>query len=845
MENMKETCEIKGISIKKSNDNDNKYEIDKDLIIKDIKIYNINEDNIIQFDKQKTYYAVQDYNSQCYNNNIEQWQAWFTIPYYYLGNYKGRYNEMSQNELTYNIVGGCYDKCKDEFIINEELKCENIKTFKGGKYKKCLPYDPFAIICILGSSERADDKFKLVNVHTYDVSGNYYDTIKKKRDDNDNFLHKNYMEIVNKEIYNLILENIKLYNINKGSILFEINNDIFEAYSKINNYINYVIKENERDRIKIEKNIKDDINKFYNLFDKRDELYIKYLNNFTTDKKKHYLLYAKTIAAAYAVKIAVAEAAKEAYAVKITEAEAVKAAAAAVAAAKAAKAAVAEAAAGAEAGAAAAAKEAAGAAAEAAYTKKIAAATSAGAAVTYTLQIAAAGAAGAAAAAAGAAAEAAYTEKIAAAGAAGGAAAGAAAGAAGGAAAGTAAAAAKEAAEKEAAAAGATAGATAGAAAAKAYAEKIETETNLSDVQKLTDDCLKFLLEYCSYLCFCKNSLYFKRLQLYGIYENLVLGDGFTINILPKIKENVVTDVPVSFDKQQQQYEPIQVKLENKHILLFEDYEQILNLYKSFLSVYPVLFTFTFSFIIAISALYLINKYTNNRIIININYYFYYFLFYIFYIFKRLSYNFLFIYIIRTIIYWFINFSLTDIITSIKKFITDNINIITPIIFVILLIIIIIVIFTFSLKSILMIIPYTMEFIFNIITFLFLILYYLLILLLDIKKNFWELVGISIIIYILYLYYYIIYNFKLSNYINQISDNNKVLTKSLEGLQYYDGYFLIAKLDYTQDSLTILRYRDDIITYAYLLDIYKKARDVLEIPEEKTFKANANVVGSI
>ena len=823
---MKEKCETKGISIKKSNDNDNKYEIDKDLIIKDIKIYNINEDNIIQFDKQKTYYAVQDYNSQCYNNNIEQWQAWFTIPYYYLGNYKGRYNEMSQNELTYNIVGGCYDKCKDEFIINEELKCENIKTFKGGKYKKCLPYDPFAIICILGSSERADDKFKLVNVHTYDVSGNYYDTIKKKRDDNDNFLHKNYMEIVNKEIYNLILENIKLYNINKGSILFEINNDIFEAYSKINNYINYVIKENERDRIKIEKNIKDDINKFYNLFDKRDELYIKYLNNFTTDKKKHYLLYAKTIAAAYAVKIAVAEAAKEAYAVKITETAAVAAAVA-----KAAKAAVAEAAAGAEAGAAAAAKEAAGAAAEAAYTKKIAAATSAGAAVTYTLQIAAAGAAGAAAAAAGAAAEAAYTEKIAAAAEA----------AAAGAAAGTAAeaaTAAKDAAKKE--------GETAGAAAAEAYAKKIETETNLSDVKKLTDDCLKFLLEYCSYLCFCKSSLYFKRLELYGIYVNLVLGDGFTINMLPKIKENVATGDSVSFDKQQQQqYEPIQVKLENKHILLFEDYEQILNLYKSFLSVYPVLFTFTFSFIIAISALYLINKYTNNLIIININYYFYYFLFYIFYIFKRLSYNFLFIYIIRTIIYWFINFSLTDIITSIKKFITDNINIITPIIFVILLIIIIIVIFTFSLKSILMIIPYTMEFIFNIITFLFLILYFLLILLLDIKKNFWELVGISIIIYILYLYYYIIYNFKLSNYINQISDNNKVLTKSLEGLQYYDGYFLIAKLDYTQDSLTILRYRDDIITYAYLLDIYKKARDVLEIPEEKTFKANANVVGSI
>jgi len=182
MENMKDKCAIKDIPIKKSNDNDNKYEIDKDLIIKDVKIYNINEDNIIQFDKQKTYYAVQDYNSQCYNNNIEQWQAWFTIPYYYLGNYKGRYNEMSQNELTYNIVGGCYDKCKDEFIINEELKCENIKTFKGGKYKKCLPYDPFAIICILGSSRSANNEFKLdKNVNTANVLGNYYETIKKKK----------------------------------------------------------------------------------------------------------------------------------------------------------------------------------------------------------------------------------------------------------------------------------------------------------------------------------------------------------------------------------------------------------------------------------------------------------------------------------------------------------------------------------------------------------------------------------------------------------------------------------------------------------------------------------------
>ena len=56
--------------------------------------------------------------------------------------------------------------------------------------------------------------------------------------------------------------------------LYSINNDIKIAYKKIIEYVNYIYKENEKEKSKIENNIKKDINKFYTLFDKRDELYI-------------------------------------------------------------------------------------------------------------------------------------------------------------------------------------------------------------------------------------------------------------------------------------------------------------------------------------------------------------------------------------------------------------------------------------------------------------------------------------------------------------------------------------------------------------------------------------------
>ena len=288
--------------------------------------------------------------------------------------------------------------------------------------------------------------------------GNYHYTIDKLLNDDNIILKSNDMLVVNNEIKQLILNNLISQERNKipdHKILGKINKDILAAHSKIIEYVNYIIKENERDKDKIEKNIKKDINKFYNLFDKRDELYIKYLNNFTTEKKKYNLLYAKSLAL------------------------------------------------------------------------------------------------------------------------------------------------------------------------------KVTNISIKSNPDRLIIYVLIYLFEYCSYLCFNNKSIYCERLKLYGIYKDLDKDLDFIIykdtaltfknvdeNYFQKkrlrsirnIEEQVLslpstTTQPKDKDGKPitptisysggNDYKPIQVKLENKQFLIFEDYEKILNLYKSFLVVYPVLFTIT------------------------------------------------------------------------------------------------------------------------------------------------------------------------------------------------------------------------------------------------------------
>jgi hypothetical protein len=686
MTEMNEKCMKDNIHIKKI-DNNNNYEIDRDLFNREQKIYNINE-NKIQFDEQKSYYAVQDKKSQC-NNNIEQWHRWFTIPYYYLGNNNGRYNELSNNEITYSIVGGCFNQCIDNYIINEEFKCENKNTFKGGKYKKFLPYDPFAIICLIGSVDGiiSDDKYNIIKIkdHVYNIitPGNYHYTIDNLLNDDNIILKSNDMLVVNNEIKNLILNDIKDQSYGYDpthKILSKINKDILAAHSKIIEYVNYIIKENEEDLDKIEKNIKKDINKFYNLFDKRDELYIKYLNNFTTEKKRYNLLYAKSLAV-YGI-------------------------------------------------------------------------------------------------------------------------------------------------------------------------------NGLKYSDPLSACVLVYLFEYCSYLCFNKKSIYCERLKLYGIYKDLdkdidlkkidlkKLDDIFQDKLLRsilKIKEEEVLKIPsptqgIDIEGNKispplkisyaggNDYKPIQVKLENKQFLIFEDYEKILNLYKSFLVVYPVLFTITISIFIFLVGLYIIDStfdlwgtYLIRR---KINY-LYSFVLWLNYILKWFSFNFIFTYIIRSFIWFFNSKIISDKLRAIYEWIISKISI-TPIIAVILLIIILILIFTVSLNSIFMIIPSTIEFILRIIGYIILFMFGLLIYLSRLDN----LLLICLVIYILYLYYHIIYKFKYSYFADKLKgdDNTSLFTENADLL---DGAFLIAELNNNEDAEQILFERNKIINYAFLLDTYMYAHNVL------------------
>lgn len=306
---MEEKCKYDNIDMEKSKTDTDSYHIDVNTFNNNqkTKLYNIKDNKKIEL--AKTYYAVTEKKSQC-NNITEQWQKWFTTSYYYLGNRDGRYNEIASNVITYDIPNGCYNACKDDYIINSIYKCENKKTFEYGKYKKCLPHDPLAIICILGSY------FKGEYIHKNNIKGNYYFTL-------DNLLYDGVNNRITDEntlkTPNPILETNRLVNIDstiRHKLLDKINAsdtdtgaenpvniikaNVAIAYNRLVKYIDDIVRENESNAEKIINNIKKDIGVFYNLFDKRDELYIKYLNDFNLEKKKYNLSYVHSLATLHA-----------------------------------------------------------------------------------------------------------------------------------------------------------------------------------------------------------------------------------------------------------------------------------------------------------------------------------------------------------------------------------------------------------------------------------------------------------------------------------------------------------------------------------------------------------------
>ena len=247
--------------------------------------------------KRPNLYAFESKKSQC-NNTTEQWHKWFTTPYYYLGNRDGR-SKQDENDKTRTIIK-CYTECNNNFVVNKDNFCENITTFEKGRYNNYLPFDPFAIICILGSDRNITkliitDIYNEENITNYELVGNYYNTVKNANIKADNLQ-------INITVKNKILDNIKDYNnITKKDYynihpVKRIEDDITKAYTILYSYIKKLINNEERNEINIKTIIKNEINKFYILFDKRDELYINYLNKLKDTLHYKRIRYAKDVA---------------------------------------------------------------------------------------------------------------------------------------------------------------------------------------------------------------------------------------------------------------------------------------------------------------------------------------------------------------------------------------------------------------------------------------------------------------------------------------------------------------------------------------------------------------------
>jgi hypothetical protein len=282
------------------------YEISDIKIINKGSNYDINKDkdkiNINHTDtynykkidyKRPNLYAFESKTSQC-NNTTEQWHKWFTTPNYYLGNRDGR-SKQDENDKTRTIIK-CYKECGKDFIVNKDNFCENITTFEKGRYNNYLPFDPFAIICILGSSNNSDLIIKQNNTTcNYEIIGNYYNTVKNANIQSDNLQ-------INTTVRNKILGNIYSYSsITDASIknihpVKKIEDDISAAYNILSTYIKNLVNNEERNEINIKTIIKNEINKFYILFDKRDELYINYLNKLKDTLHYKRIRYAKDVA---------------------------------------------------------------------------------------------------------------------------------------------------------------------------------------------------------------------------------------------------------------------------------------------------------------------------------------------------------------------------------------------------------------------------------------------------------------------------------------------------------------------------------------------------------------------
>lgn len=239
-------------------------------------------------------YIYKDKKEHC-NNYTEKWQDWFCIKYYYLNNNYEQGIKNPEDALT-NTISECFKPCEDNYIaVNNSDTCESLKTFKNKKYDGFLPYDPFAIICIIASKNFID----YVNIGT--IAGNHSNVLVKiasAPEDEDNkwnwLSNSDNLYEINTQLTKDKTEHDKILKITDKIRNEDIKKDIENAYREIVKYVNGIKSRNEQDQEKIKNNIKTDLYNFFVLFDKRDEFYIDYLEHIKIKSMTDYFEAIKT-----------------------------------------------------------------------------------------------------------------------------------------------------------------------------------------------------------------------------------------------------------------------------------------------------------------------------------------------------------------------------------------------------------------------------------------------------------------------------------------------------------------------------------------------------------------------
>lgn len=237
-------------------------------------------------------YIYKDKKEHC-NNYTEKWQDWFCIKYYYLNNNYEQGIKNPEDALT-NTISECFKPCEDNYIaVNNSDTCESLKTFKNKKYDGFLPYDPFAIICIIAS------KHYLKYVNDGNIDGNHSNVLVNIASATENnkwnwLSNSDNLYEINRQLTKDKTEHDKILKITDKIRDEDIKKNIENAYREIVKYVNGIKSRNEQDQEKIKNNIKTDLYNFFVLFDKRDEFYIDYLEHIKIKSMADYFEAIKT-----------------------------------------------------------------------------------------------------------------------------------------------------------------------------------------------------------------------------------------------------------------------------------------------------------------------------------------------------------------------------------------------------------------------------------------------------------------------------------------------------------------------------------------------------------------------